>query len=110
MNGLEFHLLYLSNNNSDANTNNSIQNNSDLMLKSIKKSPVIDDNLIDNQFKQVEDGLMNLSRVLSSLYLTSLTNSTTSSNTTVYNQPPPAPQQQMSSSSSVKFILFIEFF
>jgi hypothetical protein len=76
------------------------------MQKSIKKPVVIDDSVIDNQFKQVEDGLMNLSRVLSSLYLTSLTNSTTSSSTTVNNQVAPAAQQQQqqqSASSSVNY-------
>ena len=77
------------------------------MLKSIKKPTVIDDSLIDNQFKQVEDGLMNLSRVLSSLYLSSLTNSTNSSSTTVSNQIPSVPQQnqQQTSLSSVILIL-----
>ena len=84
-----------------------IQNNTE-MQKPIKKPVVIDDSVIENQFKQVEDGLMNLSLVLSSLYLTSLTNSTTSSSTTVNNQGPSAPQQQQqqqSASSSVNFSL-----
>ena len=80
-------------------------NTADTLMKAIKKSSVIDDNVIDNQFKQVEEGLMNLSRVLSSLYLTSLTNNSLSSNSTIAppQQAPSQPQpQQPQSSSSVK--------
>jgi hypothetical protein len=91
-------------NNSENNSSNLNQpSNTDSTIKTIKKTNVVDDSLIDNQFKQVEDGLMNLSRVLSSLYLTSLTNSLSSStvsnqsNQQQQQQPVQQPQQQSSS-------------
>lgn len=42
------------------------------------KKQLLDDSLIDNNFKQVEDSLMNLSTLLSSLYLSTLSVSSTS--------------------------------
>ena len=70
-----------------------------MMLKSTKIPNGIDDSLIDNHFKQVEDSLMNLSRVLSSLYISSLANSSNSSSITVNSQSQAQPQPQQQSSS-----------
>lgn len=48
----------------------------DSEVKNKKQLIVFDESQIDNNFKQVEDSLMNLSKVLGSLYLANLSNST----------------------------------
>jgi hypothetical protein len=119
-------LVNISNNNNHNNTNINNANNTrpaNIIINQSQNQPPsindlnlnqkpinLDDSQIDNQFKKVEESLMNLSRVLSSLYISSLTNSThsSSSSSTVYNQAPvqqpPQQQQQASSSSSSKFL------
>jgi len=43
---------------------------------------VMDENTLENHFKQVEDGIMGLSKILSALYLSNLSNSTSTLNPT----------------------------
>lgn len=73
------------------------------MNKAIKKPTIVDDSIIDNHFKQVEDSLMNLSKVLSSLYLSTLSN-TNSSNNMLTPNPPNYVNHQQQPSSSVSII------
>lgn len=46
-----------------------------------KNNQILDDNQLDNNFKQVEESLMNLSKGLTSLYLCTLSSSTNTINT-----------------------------
>ena len=76
------------------------------IIKQIKSSMPIDDNVLDNAFKNVEDNLMSLSKLLSSLYFSSLAVSQQQqqqNNTNSFLQPPNQPNHQQQSSSSVRF-------
>ena len=58
--------------------------------------PIADEKTLDNHFKRVEENLMELSNVLGSLYLSSLSAATTSTNTLGTSQFVPHHQQRPS--------------
>jgi hypothetical protein len=66
-----------------------------LSIEKNKKHNVnANDALIDNQFKQVEESLVNLSKILSSIYLSSLSSNSNSASSNINSQQPQVLQQQ----------------